>query len=110
MEQQEYARYLFGLIDEEAEDGVIDQDTFYGYFQIYMPSGKEVERVFTPLDNGNAYLHRIALIYEMLDPSDFEGEWVPGYFNGKTGDVAEEVQRATGQQLVRGHTGAYGSR
>ncbi|MFB5761419.1 hypothetical protein [Paenibacillus medicaginis] len=102
MEQQEFARYLLGLIDEEAEDEEIDPGAFYGYFQFFMPSGEGVERVFAPLDKGAAYLQRIAPIYEMLDPADFKGEQVPGYFIGKTGRASEEVLRALGEQLVQG--------
>ncbi|MFB6364181.1 hypothetical protein ACFCP7_08970 [Paenibacillus elgii] len=102
MDHQEYGRYLLGLIDEEATDVEIEEDAFYGYFQIFMPSGEGVEAVFAPLANGEAYLKRLAPIYDMLDPEDFKGDSVPGYFNGKSGSVSEDVLRGYGEQLITG--------
>lgn len=103
MDQQEYARYLLGLLGEGAEEGEeIDEDRFYGYFQCYMPSGKGVERTFEPLVNGDEYLNRIRPIYEMLDSREFEGDTVPGYFNGGTEELSEEKLKQLGQSLLGG--------
>ncbi len=94
MNQQEYGLYVLGLIGEEpyGEDGVTE-DELYGYFQSFMPEGQGVEKVFEPLEHGQALLARILPIYGMLDASDFEGEAVPGYFNGGRHDAtAAHVQ------------------
>ena len=42
MDKQTYARYLLNLMDEEADsdEAVIEEAALYGYFQMYMPSGK----------------------------------------------------------------------
>ena len=79
MDKQSYAKYLFGLMDEEmdSDESNIDEAQFYGYFQIYMPDGKGVEATFEPLEDGPAYLQRILQIYEMLKPEDFSGPAVP---------------------------------
>ncbi|MCE5173709.1 hypothetical protein LQV63_31275 [Paenibacillus profundus] len=104
MDKQSYARYLLHLMDEEvdSEDAVIEEDALYGYFQMYMPSGKGVEATFEPLKDGDAYLQQIVRIYEMLDPEDFGGETVPGYFNSKTKEVPEDVLKGHGEQLIKG--------
>ncbi|WP_018754287.1 hypothetical protein [Paenibacillus terrigena] len=104
MDKQTYARYLLNLMDEEvdSDEVVIEEDTLYGYFQMYMPSGKGVEATFEPLGDGEAYLHRIVRIYEMLDPEDFGGETVPGYFNGKADEVPEDVLKGYGEQHIKG--------
>ncbi|SCW68386.1 hypothetical protein SAMN04487970_102835 [Paenibacillus tianmuensis] len=102
MDQQEYGRYLIGLIDEEAPDGEIGRDAFYGYFQIFRPSGEGVEAIFAPLANREVYLKRLAPIYDMLDPEDFKGDSVPGYFIAKSGSVSEDVLRGYGEQLITG--------
>ncbi|WP_244364710.1 hypothetical protein [Paenibacillus cellulositrophicus] len=103
IDQQEYGKYVLGLMDEdEAEEtvGPIEEEMFYGYFQIYMPSGKGVEATFAPLEDGDIFLQRILPIYEMLDPQDFQGEWVPGYFNGKSDHVSEEELRDLGKRHI----------
>ncbi|AWB43749.1 hypothetical protein DCC85_05620 [Paenibacillus sp. CAA11] len=100
MEQQEYARYLFELIDEEPVTEEIDADHLYGYFQSFMPSGKGVERVFEPLERGTEYLERILPIYGMLDLQDFKGNTVPGYFNGSKKEASQEVLLHYGEQLL----------
>ncbi|OPA72930.1 hypothetical protein BVG16_31220 [Paenibacillus selenitireducens] len=104
MEKQMYARYLLSLMDEEADsdDVVIEEDTLYGYFQMYMPIGKGVEATFEPLEDGEAYMQRIVRIYEMLDPDDFSGDTVPGYFNSKADEVPEDVLKGYGEQLIKG--------
>lgn len=103
MDKQSYARYLLQLMKEEmdADEGDIEEAQFYGYFQIYMPDGKGVEATFEPLEDGNAYLHRILQIYEMLDPEDFSGPAVPGYFTSQASHVPEEVLLNYGRQFMR---------
>jgi len=103
MNQQEYGLYVLGLIGEEpyGEDGVTEEE-LYGYFQSFMPRGQGVEKVFEPLEHGEALLARIRPIYEMLDASDFEGEAVPGYFNGGRGEATEAHIRALGGELIEG--------
>ncbi|MGE6256321.1 hypothetical protein ACQKCU_00210 [Heyndrickxia sporothermodurans] len=104
MDKQTYARYLLTLIDEEvdSDEGVIEEDELFGYFQIFMPSGKGVEATFEVLDDGDLYLQRIVRIYEMLDPDDFGGETVPGYFNSKQKEVPEDVLIEYGWQFIKG--------
>lgn len=103
MDKQTYARYLLNLMDEEADsdEAVIEEAALYGYFQMYMPSGKGVEATFEPLEDGHAYLRRISRIYEMLDPEDFTGGTVPAYFNGKGAEESEDVLRGYGEQFIR---------
>ncbi|OZB99152.1 hypothetical protein CJP46_06550 [Paenibacillus sp. XY044] len=105
MDQQEFGRYVLGLMDEEeAEEttGPIEEDMYYGYFQIYMPSGNGLEATFTPLEDGDVYLKRILPIYEMLDPQDFQGEGMPGYFNGKSDHVSEKELKDLGKSHILG--------
>ncbi|MCG7407100.1 hypothetical protein MH117_06700 [Paenibacillus sp. ACRRX] len=104
MDKQSYARYLLRLMDEEvdSDDAVIEDNELYGYFQMYMPSGEGVEATFAPLEDGDAYLQRIKRMYELLDPEDFNGDTVPGYFNSKTGDVPQDVLIRYGEQLIKG--------
>lgn len=103
MDQQEYGLYVLRLIGEEpyGEDGVTE-DELYGYFQSFMPGGQGVEKVFEPLEHGEALLARIRPIYEMLDASEFEGEAVPGYFNGGQEDATQDHIQALGGELVEG--------
>lgn len=110
MNQQEYARYLLGLMGEEpleeddVEEEEIPKEMFYGYFQMYMPSGEGIKATFVPLEDGDVYLQRIVRIYEMLDPKNFEGEYIPGYFHGTSDidSVAEQTLIGYGEQLVKG--------
>ncbi|KOR89409.1 hypothetical protein [Paenibacillus solani] len=104
MDKQTYARYLLKLIDEETDpdESEMDEALFYGYFQMYMPTGKGVEATFEPLEDGDAYLQRILEIYEMLDPEDFGGNEVPGYFNSKVADEPNEKLIDYGKQFIQG--------
>ena len=43
---------MLDLMDEEMDDEEIKTDSFYGYFQMYMPSGKGVEAAFVSLQDG----------------------------------------------------------
>lgn len=103
MDKQTYARYLLNLMDEEADsdEAVIEEAALYGYFQMYMPSGKGVEATFEPLEDGQVYLRRILRIYEMLDPEDISGGTVPAYFIGKRDEESEDVLRGYGEQFIR---------
>ncbi|MGN7399873.1 hypothetical protein ACTHO0_08440 [Cytobacillus praedii] len=104
MDKQSYARYLLQFMDEEmdSDESDIDEAQFYGYFQMYMPDGKGVEATFEPLEDGHAYLQRILPIYEMLNPEDFSGPAVPGYFHSKAGDVPNEILIDYGRQFIQG--------
>nr|WP_154982858.1 hypothetical protein [Paenibacillus xylanexedens] len=105
MDQQEYGRYLLAMGGEEFEPAVdeqVDADHLYGFFQWFMPSGEGVERVFEPISGGQRFLDRIRPIYEMLNPGDFTGEYVPGYFNGGHEVAPEETLRKLGQELIAG--------
>lgn len=105
MDQQEYGRYLLAMGGEEMEpdqDDEVEADHLYGFFQWFMPTGAGVERVFEPLPDGQRFLDRIRPIYEMLNPQDFAGEYVPGYFNGGHEDASEETVRGLGEELING--------
>lgn len=69
---------------------------------MYMPSGKGVEATFAPLQDGESYLQRIVQMYDILDPADFGGDTVPGYFTSKVADVPQDVLRRHGEQLIKG--------
>lgn len=105
MNQQEYGRYLLAMggveMELDADEGV-EADHLYGFFQWFMPTGEGVERVFAPLPDGERFLHKIRPIYDMLNPEDFVGESVPGYFNGGNEDVSEQTLRGLGQELIEG--------
>ncbi|MEV9641472.1 hypothetical protein ABZ756_12245 [Mammaliicoccus sciuri] len=104
MDKQSYARYLLQLMDEEvdSDESDIEEARFYGYFQMYMPDGKGIEATFEPLEDGHAYLQKVLQIYEMLDPNDFSGPAVPGYFTSKAGNVPNEVLVDYGRQFIQG--------
>lgn len=105
MEQQEYGRYCLAMGGEEfmpEEDEQVEADHLYGFFQWFMPTGAGVERVFEPIPEGRRFLDRIRPIYTMLNPEDFAGEYVPGYFNGGNEEVSEEKLRGLGEALIRG--------
>lgn len=103
MNQQEYGLYVLSLIGEEPDaQGGMTEDELYGYFQSFMPEGQVVEKVFEPLEYGEALLARIRPIYEMLDVSEFEGEAVPGYFNGGRNDATQEHIQVLGGELIEG--------
>lgn len=104
MDKQAYGQYILRLMDEEEDyaDQEIDEALLYGYFQMYMPSGKGVEATFEPFADGHAYLQRIMSIYNMLDPADFTGEAVPGYFHSRAKDAAPAQLQQYGQQLING--------
>lgn len=104
MDKHSYARYLVQLMDEEidSDESDIEEDQFYGFFQMFMPDGKGVEKTFAPLQaDGNAYFQRIVRIYEMLDPEDFCGDTVPGYFNGKAGEVPSDILVNYGREFIQ---------
>lgn len=104
MDKQTYARYLLQLMDEEMDSDELDIDEaqFYGYFQMFMPDGRGVEATFEPLEDGHAYLQRILQIYEMLNPEDFSGPAVPGYFTSKAVNVPNEILIDYGRQFIQG--------
>ncbi|WP_221822527.1 hypothetical protein NST33_07490 [Paenibacillus sp. FSL L8-0435] len=104
MDQQEYGRYLLSMGGEDIEredDEQVEADHLYGFFQWFMPSGAGIERVFEPIPESQCFLDRIRLIYEMLNPEEFAGEYVPGYFNGGHEDASEETLRGLGEELIQ---------
>ncbi|MHA7965429.1 hypothetical protein ACX93W_14945 [Paenibacillus sp. CAU 1782] len=110
MDQQEYGRYLLAMGGEEMErdeDEEIEADHLYGFFQWFMPTGEGVERVFAPLPDGDRFLNKIRPIYDMLNPEDFAGESVPGYFIGGNEDVSEQTLLSLGQELIEGLKGLF---
>ncbi|OWA37252.1 hypothetical protein B9G55_04075 [Saccharibacillus sp. O16] len=103
MNQQEYGLYLLNLIDAEPmDDDGVTQDDLYGYFQCFMPEGQGIERIFEPLEIGDQLLERIRPLYAMLNPADFEGDSVPGYFNGGQNDASTEQLEAYGKAYLEG--------
>ncbi|CAI7663532.1 unnamed protein product [Penicillium discolor] len=82
------------------DDDEVEADHFYGLFQWFMPTGAGVERVFEPIPDGQRFLDRIRPIYEMLNPEDFAGEYVPGYFNGGNEDAPQDTLRSLGEELI----------
>lgn len=105
LDQQEYGRYLLAMGGEEfmpEDDEQVEADHLYGFFQWFMPSGAGVERLFEPIPDGQRFLDRIRPIYEMLNPEDFAGEYVPGYFNGGHEDASETTLRGLGEKLIQG--------
>ena len=104
MDKQSYTKYLLQMMGEDMNSGEsdIDEARFYGYFQMYMPDGKGVEATFEPLKDGQAYLQRILPIYEILNPEDFSGSTVLGYFISKDNNVSDEVLVWHGRQFIQG--------
>ena len=104
MDQEEYGRYLLSLMEEEEpdEDTVVEAEELFGFFQMFMPEGDGVEAVFEPLEEGDVYLQRILPIYGMLDPADFAGDSVPGFFNAKRVETSGETLIGYGQQFIEG--------
>lgn len=104
MDKEEYGRYLLSLMEEEEpdEDTVVEAEELFGFFQMFMPEGDGVEAVFEPLEDGDAYLQRILPIYAMLDPADFAGDTVPGYFNAKRAEASGETLIGYGRQFIEG--------
>lgn len=84
MNKQEYAEYLAKLIEDfdiDFDDDLSDQ--FYSYFQCFMPSGKNVEKVFEPLAHKEELLERLLPIYKATESKTLKqyAEGVsPGYF------------------------------
>ncbi|MDF2934641.1 MAG: hypothetical protein K0Q90_14 [Paenibacillaceae bacterium] len=104
MDREEYGRYLLSMMEEEEpdEDTVVEAEELFGFFQMFMPEGDGVEAIFEPLEDGDAYLKRIIPIYGMLDPADFSGDIIPGYFNAKRVEASGEALIAYGQQFIEG--------
>ena len=103
MDKQSYARYLLQLMDKDVNSGEadIDEAIFYGYFQMFMPDGKGVEATFEPLEDGHVYLERILQIYEMLNPVDYSGPTVSGYFISKDSNVPNGILVDYGRQFIQ---------
>lgn len=104
MEKEEYGRYLVRMLeeDEPEEDTIVEAEELFGLFQMFMPDGAGVEAVFKPLEDGDTYLQRLLPIYAMLDPADFAGDSVPGYFNAKRVEASGDTLIAYGQEFIEG--------
>ena len=85
MTKKEYAEYLSKLIPEievDLESSDLSKE-FYAYFQCFMPEGKNVEKIFEPLENGKSLLERILPIYKTTKDKSlqqFKDGSSPGYF------------------------------
>lgn len=105
MDSQQYGQYLLALGGEEMalEKGEMVEDYhLYGFFQWFMPKGEGIEQIFKPLPNGEMFLNRIRPLYEMIDPADFSGGSVPGYFNGAKEEASTDVLYSHARQLLEG--------
>lgn len=83
MNKKEYAKYLGELIDEEINLEADLEDQFYAYFQCFMPDGEGLEKVFEPIENGEAYYKRLIQIYEVTEEKTKQlakQGVAPGYF------------------------------
>jgi hypothetical protein len=88
--------------EEPDEDTVVEAEELFGFFQMFMPEGDGVEAIFEPLEDGDTYLKRITPIYTMLDPADFAGDTVPGYFNAERVEASGETLIGYGRQFIEG--------
>lgn len=84
MNVSEYAYYLASLVEDfELKPDFELTEQFYGYFQSFMPSGKNVEKVFEPLEHGNELLDRLVPVYKATElktiAQNKQGVY-PGYF------------------------------
>ncbi len=103
MTQKEYAEYLGNLIGEQIdiESEYLD-DQFYGFFQCFMPYGKDVEKIFEPIPNGQVFCERIKPIFtttekEVLEV--FSQNASPGYFVPSKKDD-EGLLKDIGKQIL----------
>lgn len=85
MNKKEYAQYLGNLIDDHEIDVENDDlsDQFYAYFQCFMPNGKDIEKIFSPLNKGDLLLERIRPIYKITEAQtlkQLDAGVIPGYF------------------------------
>lgn len=84
MTQKEYAKYLGEIIEEDIDIDAEDLTSqFYGYFQIFMPNGIGLKKVFEPLENGNALYERVFEIFKSTEKNFnelSEKGLTPGYF------------------------------
>lgn len=105
MTQKEYAQYLAELIGEEMDTDCNElEELFYGYFQSFMPDGKNVEKVFEPIENGQLLYQRIKPIFEATKEKTiqaFEQNIAPGYFVPNKKGTEEEL-KAIGKELLAG--------
>lgn len=103
MTQKEYAQYLAELIGEEIDTDCNElEELFYGYFQSFMPDGKNVEKVFEPIENGQLLYQRIKPIFEATKEETiqaFEQNIAPGYFVPNKKGTKEEL-KAIGRELL----------
>lgn len=103
MTQKEYAQYLAELIGEEMDTDCNElEELFYGYFQSFMPDGKNVEKVFEPIENGQLLYQRIKPIFEATKEETiqaFEQNIAPGYFVPNKKGTEEEL-KAIGRELL----------
>lgn len=95
MTKVEYAQYLGNILEEEikTEDEFLG-DQFHSLFQCFMPSGKNVEKVFIPIPNGEQFLQRLLPVYEVTQEETGKkiAEGVsPAYFCPVASGSEEEI-------------------
>ena len=97
MTQKEYAQYLGNLIGEEIdiESEYLD-DQFYGYFGCFMPYGKDAEKIFEPIPDGQLFYERVKPIFETTEKEVLEifaQNASPGYFAPSKKDDTEFLKK-----------------
>lgn len=104
MTQKEYAAYLGNLIGEEIDtERKFLEEQFYAYFQCFMPYGKDAEKIFEPISNGQVFYERIKPIFKTTEKEAlevFEQNASPGYFvPGKKEDT--KILEETGERILK---------
>lgn len=100
--KEEYAIFLASLIGEEINDEMELRDQFYGYFQSFMPFGKNVEKIFEPLPNGEALYQRIKPIFTTTEKqvlASIEQNKIPAYFVPQSENNTEQLEKI-GKELL----------
>ncbi|WP_343306736.1 hypothetical protein AAHN97_06450 [Chitinophaga niabensis] len=104
MTQKEYAAYLGNLIGEEIDtERKFLEEQFYGYFQCFMPYGKDAEKIFEPISNGQLFYERVKPIFKTTEKEAlaiFEQNASPGYFvPGKKEDT--KLVKEIGERILK---------
>ncbi len=107
MTQLDYFNYLTTLPElnfiEEATDPNDITDYLYGIFQCFMPSGNNVEKVFTHIPNSNPLLERIRAIYSLTEEKtikELKNNISPGYFVPDFVETSEAELRKMGEDFI----------
>lgn len=104
MTQKKYFAHLVRLAGLEGISADGDpRDQLFGYFQCFMPDGKNVERVFDPFPRKEIYIERIRAVYAATEKKIKEtiAEGVaPGYFVPPPIEVQGNVLPDLGKELL----------